>query len=140
MRLVIARCQVDYVGRLTARKGVLYLLDALRSLKPRDALRLTLCTRGLAGSELLKSYSDLPVDLKVGLSGERLAAELRACDLFDRPLDPSDFDAFLERRDLIPPAQQERLDHLLATRDDLVTVQDLLTEYLRAYRSAGRAG
>jgi holliday junction DNA helicase RuvA len=32
------------------------------------------------------------------------------------------------------------VDHLLATRDDLVTVQDLLTEYLRAYRSAGRAG
>ena len=32
------------------------------------------------------------------------------------------------------------VDHLLATRDDLITVQDLLTEYLRAYRSAGRAG
>jgi holliday junction DNA helicase RuvA len=32
------------------------------------------------------------------------------------------------------------VDDLLATRDDLVTVQDLLTEYLRAYRSAGRAG
>ena len=32
------------------------------------------------------------------------------------------------------------VDDLLATRDDLITVQDLLTEYLRAYRSAGRAG
>jgi Holliday junction DNA helicase RuvA len=32
------------------------------------------------------------------------------------------------------------VDHLLATRDDLITVQDLLTEYLRAYRGAGRAG
>jgi Holliday junction resolvasome RuvABC DNA-binding subunit len=32
------------------------------------------------------------------------------------------------------------VDQLLASRDDLVTVQDLLTEYLRAYRSAGRAG
>ena len=32
------------------------------------------------------------------------------------------------------------VDQLLATRDDLVTVQDLLTEYLRAYRSPGRAG
>ena len=32
------------------------------------------------------------------------------------------------------------VDHLLATREDLITVQDLLTEYLRAYRSAGRAG
>ena len=32
------------------------------------------------------------------------------------------------------------VDQLLATRDDLVTVQDLLTEYLRAYRGAGRAG
>ena len=74
-----------FTSLLTARKGILYLLDALRALKPRAALRLTLCTRGPAGSEMLKGYSDLPVDLKVGLSGERLAAELRDCDLFVFP-------------------------------------------------------
>jgi holliday junction DNA helicase RuvA len=38
------------------------------------------------------------------------------------------------------PDAERGVDQLLATRDELVTVQDLLTEYLRAYRSAGRAG
>jgi Holliday junction resolvasome RuvABC DNA-binding subunit len=35
---------------------------------------------------------------------------------------------------------QRGVDQLLTARDDLVTVQDILTEYLRAYRGAGRAG
>ena len=38
------------------------------------------------------------------------------------------------------PDAERGVDQLLATRDDLVTVQDLLTEYLRAYRGSGRAG
>lgn len=35
---------------------------------------------------------------------------------------------------------QRGVEQLLAGRDDLVTVQDVLTEYLRAYKGAGRAG
>ncbi|HYY89480.1 MAG TPA: Holliday junction branch migration protein RuvA [Chloroflexota bacterium] len=35
---------------------------------------------------------------------------------------------------------QRGVDQLLAARDDLISVQDILTEYLRSYRGSGRAG
>jgi glycosyltransferase involved in cell wall biosynthesis len=34
---------------------------------------------------LLKGYSDLDIDVRVGLSGKRLAQELHACDIFIFP-------------------------------------------------------
>ena len=77
--------RIGYVGSLTAKKGFLYLLEALRRLKSRHSVQLVLFTRGLMDRELLKGYSDVNFEIRIGLSGKRLAAELHACDVFAFP-------------------------------------------------------
>lgn len=72
--------KVVYVGKLIQSKGLSYLLDAVRRMKTRS-IKLTLCTRGVVDKDLLASYDDLNIDIKVGLSGRTLAYELHSSDI-----------------------------------------------------------
>ena len=57
---------IVYVGSLIQRKGLSYLLDAVRAM-PSQNIRLLLRGRGAVDWDLLKTYSDVPFDLKLGL-------------------------------------------------------------------------
>ncbi|HEX5732542.1 MAG TPA: glycosyltransferase family 4 protein [Blastocatellia bacterium] len=76
--------KIIYVGSLIQRKGLSYLLDAMRMVKSRN-VRLTLCTRGLIDEQLLAEYADLDIEIKIGLSGRSLANELHTSDVFVFP-------------------------------------------------------
>ncbi len=76
--------KIIYVGSLIQRKGLTYLLDAVRLLKSRN-ICLTLCTRGFMDKQLLAEYSDLDMDIKIGLSGRELANEIHTSDVFVLP-------------------------------------------------------
>jgi glycosyltransferase involved in cell wall biosynthesis len=76
--------KVVYVGSLIQRKGISYLLDAVRLLKTRK-IQITLCVHGFVDSDLLERYGDLDVNLKLGLSGESLASEIHNGDVFVFP-------------------------------------------------------
>ncbi|HJQ67354.1 MAG TPA: glycosyltransferase family 4 protein [Blastocatellia bacterium] len=76
--------KIIYVGSLSQRKGLSYLLDAVRLLRSRNA-HLTLCTRGVIDRRLLGCYADLDLEIKIGLSGRDLANEIHSSDLFVFP-------------------------------------------------------
>lgn len=75
---------VLYVGSLSQRKGVSYLLDAARLLKSQN-LRVLLCGRGTVDARLIAAYSDIPVEVKIGLSRPALIREMQAADVFVLP-------------------------------------------------------
>ncbi len=75
---------IIYLGSLIQRKGLSYLLDAVRALKSQN-VRLLLRGRGGVDRELLKSYSDVDFDLKLGLPLNELVADLHRSDVFALP-------------------------------------------------------
>ena len=75
---------IIYVGSLIQRKGLSYLLDAVRALKTKN-VRLLLRGRGGVDRELLKHYSDVDYDLKLGLPLNELVEDLQRSDVFVLP-------------------------------------------------------
>lgn len=75
---------IIFVGSMIQRKGLSYLLDAVKLLKYK-AVRIILCGRGTIDKDLLAHYSDLDLDLKLGLPYEQLIQQLWRSDLFVFP-------------------------------------------------------
>lgn len=73
-----------FVGSMIQRKGLSYLLDAMRALKDQD-VRLILCGRGLIDQDLLAQYSDLQIEINIGLPREQLIQLLWQSDVFVFP-------------------------------------------------------
>lgn len=76
--------RVIFVGSLIQRKGLSYLLDAVRSLKTRH-LYLTLCGRGFVDDVLLRQYSDLDLDVRVNVPPSDLVRRIQDSDVFVFP-------------------------------------------------------
>jgi glycosyltransferase involved in cell wall biosynthesis len=75
---------VVYVGSMVQRKGISYVLDAVRSIG-RQHVRVVLCGRGFIDRDLLAQYDDLDLDIRVGLSNAGLVRVLHGCDVFVLP-------------------------------------------------------
>ncbi len=76
--------RVIFIGSLIQRKGLSYLLDAVRSLKSRH-IELFLCGRGVVDRALIESYSDLNIEVKIGLPRDELVQLAHSCDVFVLP-------------------------------------------------------
>ena len=79
---------IIYVGSLIQRKGLSYLLDAMRVLKSEGYsknVRLLLRGRGGVDRDLLKHYGDVDFDLKLGLPLPELVRDLQRSDVFVLP-------------------------------------------------------
>jgi glycosyltransferase involved in cell wall biosynthesis len=75
---------VAYIGSLIQRKGLSYLLDALRMLKTRN-IRILLCGRGFTDQQLLRQYSDLNLEVKIGLPRQELVHRMHESDVLVLP-------------------------------------------------------
>ncbi len=75
---------IIYVGSLIQRKGLSYLLETMRALKSKN-IRLLLRGRGGVDRDLLKHYSDVDFDLKLGLPLHELVRDLQRSDVFILP-------------------------------------------------------
>lgn len=75
---------IVYVGSLIQRKGLSYLLDAVRALRSPN-VRLLLRGRGAVDRDLLKTYSDVDFDLKLGLPLPELVRDIQRSDVFVLP-------------------------------------------------------
>ncbi len=78
---------IIYVGSLIQRKGLSYLLDAVRALKTKTGVGVRLILRGRGGvdRELLKHYGDIDFDLKLGVPLSELVRDLHRSDVFVLP-------------------------------------------------------
>ncbi len=77
---------VIYVGSLIQRKGLSYLLDAVRALQKTGAkVRLILRGRGGVDRNLLAHYSDIDFDLKLSVPLSELVRDLHRSDVFVLP-------------------------------------------------------
>ena len=72
-----------FVGRINQRKGIKYLLEALRLLKSPN-VHLTICGRVVDSLDIFKDYAG-QVDIRPSVSAEELQAAYRAADLFVFP-------------------------------------------------------
>ncbi len=72
-----------FVGRINQRKGLTYLLDALRLLNTKQ-LRLTICGRVVDDLSLFKSF-DSQVEIRPSVSAEELVRAYQSADLFVFP-------------------------------------------------------
>jgi len=75
---------VIFVGSLVQRKGLSYLLDAVRALKTKN-VRVLLRGRGNIDRELLRHYDDINIDLKIGVPTDVLVNDLHRSDVFVLP-------------------------------------------------------
>jgi glycosyltransferase involved in cell wall biosynthesis len=75
---------VIFVGTLSQRKGLSYLLDAVRYLNSQN-IRVLLCGRGRVDEHLLEQYKDLSLEIKTNLSHAQLIQELYKSDVFVLP-------------------------------------------------------
>ncbi len=79
-----------FVGRLVERKGVEYLLQAVKNLKTKKKIKLTIVGEGgLKESLIKKKYqlklSDKDVEFAGKISGEKLKEYYKNCDIFVLP-------------------------------------------------------
>jgi glycosyltransferase involved in cell wall biosynthesis len=75
---------VAFVGSLIQRKGLSYVLDALRILKTRN-IRVLLCGRGFVDQQLLKHYSDVSMEINIGLPQQELVRRMHEADIVVLP-------------------------------------------------------
>jgi hypothetical protein len=75
---------IIYVGSFIQRKGLSYLLDAVRMIKSRS-VRLILCGRGLVDKEMLSHYADLDIEVNLAVSIQQLVDYLHIGDVFALP-------------------------------------------------------
>ena len=74
---------VAFIGAFTARKGVLYLLRALRPLAAH--VRLVIYTRAKIDPAFAAEFAGIEVEVRAGLSDQALAADLARCHLMALP-------------------------------------------------------
>ena len=79
-----AQFRVIFIGSLIQRKGLSYLLDAVRELRSRN-IKVFLCGRGVVDSALIGNYSDLDIEVKIGLARDELVQLAHTCDVFVLP-------------------------------------------------------
>lgn len=75
---------VIFVGRMSQRKGISYLLEGVRRLKSRN-IRVVLAGRGIVDKGLLNHFGDLDLDINVGLSRADLVRLIHSSDVFVLP-------------------------------------------------------
>lgn len=75
---------IIFVGSVVQRKGLSYLLDAVRILKSRN-IRIVLCGRGAFDRNLIEQYSDLRAEVNIGLSRVELVQKIHEADVFALP-------------------------------------------------------
>jgi glycosyltransferase involved in cell wall biosynthesis len=75
---------VIFLGSLCQRKGLSYLLDAIRLLKT-SKIRVLLRGRNIVDSGLLAHYNDVEFDVQIGLTTSEIVRELQSADLFVLP-------------------------------------------------------
>lgn len=75
---------IAFVGSFSQRKGLAYLLEALRRLKSRN-IRLMLRGRGFFDRDLLQHFADVAPDIVMGLPRADLVRDLHGADLFVLP-------------------------------------------------------
>lgn len=73
-----------FVGSLVQRKGLSYLMEAVRQLG-RDQVELVLAGRGVRDDRLLARFADVPFRMLWNAPRERLVTELQTADLFVFP-------------------------------------------------------
>lgn len=76
--------RIIFIGSLIQRKGLSYLLEAARLLKKRD-VKIFLCGRGVVDNDLINHYSDLDIEVKIGLQRDELVQLIHKCDVFVLP-------------------------------------------------------
>lgn len=76
--------RVVFIGSLIQRKGLSYLLDAVRTLGSRH-IKVLLCGRGAVDHDLLDHYKDLDVEVCLGLPRAELVRRVQQCDVFVLP-------------------------------------------------------
>lgn len=76
--------RIIYVGSMVQRKGLSYLLEAVRKFAP-DKVELVLCGRGFIDKELFNFYNNVKFTIKTGLSHTELLEELHRSDIFCLP-------------------------------------------------------
>jgi glycosyltransferase involved in cell wall biosynthesis len=76
--------KVIYVGGLVQRKGLTYLLEAVRLLDTRS-LQVVLCGRGYMDEALLAGYGDIDIQVRQGLPTSQLVQQIQASDLLVFP-------------------------------------------------------
>lgn len=72
-----------FVGRINQRKGIKYLLEALRLLGTRN-VHLTICGRVVDSLELFKPFAS-QVDIRPDVSAQELVTQYQSADLFVFP-------------------------------------------------------
>ncbi len=72
-----------FVGRINQRKGVKYLLEALKMFKPEE-VQLTICGRVVDSLSLFRD-SGLPIEIRPSVSSEELVRAYQTADLFIFP-------------------------------------------------------
>ncbi len=78
------RLKLVFLGSIIQRKGVSYLLEAMRRVQGRP-VELVLCGRVAPDRRLLMGYEGLPITVRLGLAHEQVVRELHAADLFVFP-------------------------------------------------------
>jgi len=76
-----------FVGRINQRKGIKYLLEALRLLHTRN-VHLTICGRVVDSLDLFKPFAartKIQIDIRPDVSARELVAQYQAADLFVFP-------------------------------------------------------
>ena len=73
-----------FLGSMIQRKGLAYLLDAVRLLGTRQ-VRLVICGRGYRDDRLLSANSDLSAQVKVALSRANLVETIQSSDVMVLP-------------------------------------------------------
>lgn len=76
--------RVVFIGSLIQRKGLSYLLDAVRQLHSRN-IQVTLCGRGFVDTDLIDHYKELDIEVKIGLPRDELVQLVHQCDVFVLP-------------------------------------------------------
>jgi glycosyltransferase involved in cell wall biosynthesis len=75
---------IIFVGSLVQRKGLSYLLDAIRLIRSQK-IRVVLCGRGLIDRHLLEQYSDLNLEINTGSPRAELVRKIHEADVFVLP-------------------------------------------------------
>jgi glycosyltransferase involved in cell wall biosynthesis len=76
--------RVIFVGSMVQRKGLSYLLQAVRLLKSQN-IEIVLCGRGVRDQQLISQYKDLNISIKTNLSRSDLVQEIHQSDLMIFP-------------------------------------------------------
>jgi glycosyltransferase involved in cell wall biosynthesis len=75
---------IIFLGSLIQRKGLFYLLDAVRMLKTKK-VRVVLRGRSLPDEELIRTYRDLNIDVALNSSNSQVISDLHNSDIFVLP-------------------------------------------------------